>query len=316
VSVLKRALTVVGLAAELVGAVLTGWSVFQGGGENGATRASFAYVEQAACTGCPVELRSAEVQARQGSSLFIFGGSWPSAIGDIPGEVRLTANDLDLRFHPSADGFEIVDGAGPGSLVAAEDVAADIHQGALLINLPASAVAAPVRFALELIPGDGSPALIPASGRLLWNGTGAPERLAPEPQAAPTQTPTETSEPTVEPETPEEFASALAEAHRDGDSTFLLDRLHPAVIDRYGRNECADFVESIRDTTRAYEVTGSSDLEPWPYESDGQTSTVEDVYTVSVDATIEGESSSADLHFGLVDDLLHWFTDCGERLGA
>jgi hypothetical protein len=35
-----------------------------------------------------------------------------------------------------------------------------------------------------------------------------------------------------------------------------------------------------------------------------------------VDATIEGESSSADLHFGLVDDLLHWFTDCGERLGA
>lgn len=310
VSALKRGLTIAGVVVELAGAALTGWSLFQGGGEEAPAPISFAYQEDAACAGCPVEVRSAEVQNREGSTLFIFRGTWPSSVAQVPGDVRFRANDLQVTLRPGAEGFQILKGS-----IAPDELAADVQQEALLIDLVDQAVSPPVRFALEVVSEEGPAAAIPAAGLLIWRGTGAPQPAggAAE-QPSPEPTGTQTAEPAPEPESPQEFAEALAAAHRDADSRFLLDRLHPEVIDLYGRPQCAAFVKTIQDETRTYQVTGSSDLEPWPYEPDGRSITVETVYTVEVEATVEGETSTAELHFGLVGEELAWFTDCGDPL--
>jgi hypothetical protein len=310
VSALKRGLTIAGMVIELAGAALTGWSLFRGGGGEAVSPIAFAYQEEADCPGCPVEVRSAEVQDREGSTLFIFRGTWPSTVAQVPGDVRFRANDLQVTLRPAAEGFQIVEGnLAPG------DLAADVQQAALLIDLADPSISPPVRFALEVVPESGPAAGTPAAGLLIWSGTGAPRQAGgPKEQPSPQPTETETVEPAPELETPEEFAAALAEAHRDGDDAFLLDRLHPEVIDLYGRQQCAAFVKTIQDETRAYQVAGSSDLEPWPYEPDGRSITVDQVYTVDVEATVAGETSTAELHFGQVGDQLTWFTDCGDPL--
>jgi len=308
VSALKRALTIAGVVIELAGAAITGWSLFRGGGEEVASPISFAYQERAGCPGCPVEVRSAEVQDREGSTLFIFRGIWPSTVPQLPGDVAFRANDLQVTLHPAGEGFEIVEGS-----LAPDEIAADVQQEALLIDLADPVLSPPVRFVLDVDAGGGQAAQMPAQGLLVWSGTGAPKPAGgakEEPSPQPTET--ETAEPAPEPETPEEFAVALAAAHREGDAAFLLQRLHPEVIDLYGRKQCASFLKTIRDETRDYQVTGSSQLEPWPYEPDGRSIVVEDVYSVDVEATVAGETSSEELHFGLVGEELTWFTDCGE----
>jgi hypothetical protein len=308
VSALKRALTIAGVVIELAGAAIAGWSLFRGGGEEAASPISFAYQQRAVCPGCPVEILSAEVQDREGSTLCIFRGTWPSTVPQVPGDVGFRANDIRVTLHPAGEGFEIVAGS-----VAPDQIAADVQQEALLIDLGDPLVSAPVRFSLDVVTEEGPPAQIPANGMLLWNGTGAPRPAGgakEEPSPVPAET--ETATPSPDLETPEEFAGALAAAHREGDAAFLLDRLHPEVIALYGRQQCSAFVKTIRDQTRDYQVTGSSDLEPWPYEPDGRSIIVDDVYSVDVEATVAGETSSEELHFGLVGEELTWFTDCGE----
>jgi hypothetical protein len=151
----KRALFPIGVALLAVGGALLGYGLFSG--KDAAEPAEpVAYVQQAACEACPVNVTSVEVQDRDGSTLFIFEGDWPDTVADIPADIRLTANDVVLVLHPTEDGFEIVTGTAGGQPLPENTVAASIEDGALLLNLKDAILEAPVRFALAgLIPTSG-----------------------------------------------------------------------------------------------------------------------------------------------------------------
>ncbi len=159
----------------------------------------------------------------------------------------------------------------------------------------------PVTFALEV-----GEARIPRTGQLVWDGNGAPEPTEAEP--------TEPEPPETQVESPERFADALALAFRAGDVSFLAERLNPAVIELYGREQC---VASLGpDPSRAFGVVSVSELEPYDYNPDGLSIPIGEAYTVIADVTADGATLRRELHFAPVGDLLTWFTDCGEPLAT
>src|SRR5688500_10799883 len=67
-----------------------------------------------------------------------------------------------------------------------------------------------------------------------WGAETETEAVADDRNEAPAPEPEAPSEG----ETPEEFLAALATAVQEGDVDFQVERLHPAVIDRYGEDPC------------------------------------------------------------------------------
>jgi hypothetical protein len=196
----------------------------------------------------------------------------------------------------------------------------------------------PARLARVLLIAGASLLVVGVVGRAASNGGEAaapsPSPSAPppsetsspsaEPSPSPTQTvepsPSETSSPepaeTSAVETPEEFFALFAEAIRTGDVQFLLERLHPVVLERYGARQCRSAVASIaNDPDFEAKVRTVSDPGPYEFASDGQSATVEDTLTVGVTFTNANGSSRQDAHVAYVDGVLRWFTDCGDPVG-
>ncbi len=304
---MRRALFAVALVLLLEGGTLLALGLFRGG--DGEAPALSVYTEQP-CVDCPVSLESVEVQDRQGSTLFVIRGGWPASVGEIPGDVRLVANDLDLVLRPNdeAGAFEVVSGPDPGS------VAAGLQGDPLLINLADGTVTPPVQFVVGLADEDRFTVRLPADGALVWDGSGAPRQL---PNAEPVEEPPAEEPPAEEEavaETPEAFAQALGAAFRAGDAGFLFDRLNPAVLDVYGAGRCRRYVRGQQDPTREFDVRAVSDLQPYDYAPDGASIAIPEVYTLDVRITIAGEISRQEVHFAPLDGGLTWFTDCGEPL--
>jgi hypothetical protein len=136
--------------------------------------------------------------------------------------------------------------------------------------------------------------------------------VEPSPSEAPSPEPTETTAA----ETPEEFFALFADAIRTGDVEFLLVRLHPVVLERYGRQQCRSQVATIaNDPGFDAKVRTVSDPGPYEFATDGQSATVEDTLTVGVTFTNANGSSRQDAHVAYIDAELRWFTDCGDPLG-
>jgi len=115
----------------------------------------------------------------------------------------------------------------------------------------------------------------------------------------------------LDPPTAEEFADDLAAAQREGDDEYLLARLHPAVIERYGTRQCRTHIrDDVSGTDVNWEVQGSNGPAPWDYTSDGLTTTIEDTWIVTV---LEPPTTDPrELHFAPSEGTWRWFTDCGE----
>ncbi len=117
--------------------------------------------------------------------------------------------------------------------------------------------------------------------------------------------------PLVTGETVSEFASLLAASMRLQDAPFLFERLHPQVIELYGEDVCQSYLSGLSDPTFAIKVEGASGPATWTWEREGQTMEIDNVYTVRVFLTSQGETSPVEMHMGLMDDgTLRWFTDC------
>ncbi len=147
-----------------------------------ASLAPAAYVEQSPCSACPtsISLDSVELQGRQGSTLLIIRGRWPSSVDALKGSVRLVANDIELvlKPHGSKNAFELATAKRAGTPLPKDGVAAGLQQGALLINLTSAILAAPIRFDLGLWDGQAYTGRLPRSGQLVWTGQGAPKMEA------------------------------------------------------------------------------------------------------------------------------------------
>jgi hypothetical protein len=132
---------------------------------------------------------------------------------------------------------------------------------------------------------------------------------SPSASASPSASPSVSLSPAAE--SVPDFLATFARAVRRGDAPFLLARLHPAVTDLYGQQQCETFLASIRDRTRAYEVLSMSALMPYVYDPDGRSIQVGDVFSVRVRQTANGTTTTNIIHLGLVDGQIRWFTDCG-----
>jgi hypothetical protein len=309
---MRRFLFPLGLGLLVLGGALAGYALFRDDEEAAAEPAEAAFLETGPCDGCPFALDSAEVQDRDGSTLFVFRGGWPATPGELENDVRLTANDLQLVLRPSGDGFQLARATRGGEPLKPAPVAAALRDGALLVNVADSALGAPVRFVLGLAEGRRLAARLPRSGELVWNGSGAPTSTGGDPTEPAEPQPPPAPEP--EGETPREFAAALAAAFRGGDEAFLVDRLNDAVIELYGRDQCAAFVAGLEDATRRFEVRSVSDLQPYVYNPDGRSIAIPSAYAVDTRVTAEGETSGAELHFAPRDGELTWFADCGDPI--
>jgi hypothetical protein len=114
------------------------------------------------------------------------------------------------------------------------------------------------------------------------------------------------------PETPKQFLDRLAAALRKGDSKFLLQRLNPAVIDRYGLPLCRGFVLTLKDATAKITVQRVGPPGPFDYTSDGETTTVAKTRSVTAKRTSDGSTSTQVIHVAPTPNgqKLTWFTSC------
>jgi hypothetical protein len=114
----------------------------------------------------------------------------------------------------------------------------------------------------------------------------------------------------VDPATAAQFAADLLVALQTGDTTYLNERIDPAVVDRYGASQCMAHIDAFKpDPTASWTVVSSSGPQPWPWMSDGLTTQIPDAWTVSVNDAASGQR---DLHFAPADGTWRWFVDCGK----
>jgi len=112
------------------------------------------------------------------------------------------------------------------------------------------------------------------------------------------------------------FLNELDAAVRAGNVDFRLARLHPAVIARYGEQQCRDFLAGQRDPTRKDKVTKVGKPESFEYASDNQSATVADSLPVLVRETNKGKKGDRNIHLARVNGQLTYFIDCGQPLTA
>lgn len=101
----------------------------------------------------------------------------------------------------------------------------------------------------------------------------------------------------------------LAAAVEAGDERYLFERLHPAVIERYGERRCRSYTNGIHHPLD-WEILATSTA-PWDYETDGLSTTIADATIVSV-RQADADPPERDLHFATSDGSWRWFTDCGD----
>jgi len=124
-----------------------------------------------------------------------------------------------------------------------------------------------------------------------------------------TQVPTTTT--TIALEDPEEFVTALIAAQASGDINFLLARLHPEVLTRYGGvDPCQTYLGSV--DFPAITLREIADPAPWDFATDDLVTTVPEAIGVEIQRLVDGETIIQELHIAYSGPELRWFTDCGD----
>lgn len=174
--------------------------------------------------------------------------------------------------------------------------------------VPAVAVASPTPMAtvVPTVSSTASPTLVSLPS---LPATVSPP-ITPTASTEPTPSPEPTA--TLDPPTVEEFTADLAAALRDGDTAYLIARLHPATTDRYGEQRCTSYVQGLPKAAPKWEVLSSTGPAPWSYvtETPGIETVIPDAWTVSVRQP-GANPELRDLHFAPSDGTWRWFTDCG-----
>jgi hypothetical protein len=126
--------------------------------------------------------------------------------------------------------------------------------------------------------------------------------------------PTPESPPESYLESVDAFLAEFGEAMVTHDIGFLLDSLHPAVIDLYGQPACEQYLDATADPSFEIEVFKIGPLEPWIWEMDGVSTPIDGAHKVDAQLSQSGQTNDVSLHVAPVDDGLRWFTDCGDPL--
>ena len=140
----------------------------------------------------------------------------------------------------------------------------------------------------------------------------APTVPSPSSSSAPA---TSTPGPTTQPgETVAAFLARWTAAFRTDDSAFLLQRLNPIVIARYGVPACLQAIHRQLDPAEVNVLRASSGPATWTWVASGRSVQVADVYTAQIDRTFQGKTTAVTFHFAMVGATLTWFDACGTPL--
>jgi hypothetical protein len=112
------------------------------------------------------------------------------------------------------------------------------------------------------------------------------------------------------------FLNEIDAAVRNGNVDLRLARLNPAVIARYGEQQCRDFLAGQQDATRTDRVKKVGKPETYEYATDNQSATIADALPVQVRATVKGKKGDRNIHLARVNGQLTYFIDCGQPLAA
>jgi hypothetical protein len=140
----------------------------------------------------------------------------------------------------------------------------------------------------------------------------APATPSPSPNSTPS---TSVPGPTTQPgETVASFLARWTAAFQTDDSAFLLSRLNPIVIARYGVPACLQAIHRQLDPAEVNVLQSSSGPATWTWVASGRSVQVADVYTAHIDRTFQGQTGPVTFHFALVSGTLTWFDACGTPL--
>jgi hypothetical protein len=113
------------------------------------------------------------------------------------------------------------------------------------------------------------------------------------------------------------FLDRLDEAVREGNTEFRVARLHPEVLDRYGEQQCRDFLagpEAGPDPSRKDKVLRVDKPEAFDFTTDDGAIPVANAQLVLVKETFKKKTTERELHVASVNGQLHYFIDCGAPL--
>jgi hypothetical protein len=112
------------------------------------------------------------------------------------------------------------------------------------------------------------------------------------------------------------FLNEVDAAARAGSVDQRLAHLNPAVIARYGEQQCRDFLAGQQDATRKDTVTKVGKPESYQYATDNKSAIIPDALPVQVRETNKGKKGDRNIHLARVNGQLTYFIDCGQPLTA
>jgi len=126
-----------------------------------------------------------------------------------------------------------------------------------------------------------------------------------------TTTTSSTTTTTLPPETVEEFVLLFAAAIMEGDTDFLFDRLHPAVVGGFGADLCQTWIAREILTLENYHLTGpATGPQDQPFTSPVGEGIIGNSFSAPVVFTFSGQEFESDGGFALIGDQMHWLGQC------
>ncbi len=113
----------------------------------------------------------------------------------------------------------------------------------------------------------------------------------------------------------QKFANEYDAAVRSGNVDFRIAHLNPAVIERYGEDQCRSFLATQQDATRKTKVKSVGKPEPFEYTTDNLSTTIPDTLPVLVKQTIQGKPGDRNIHVAVTNGQFSYFIDCGNAVG-
>ena len=152
--------------------------------------------------------------------------------------------------------------------------------------------------------------------------TATPQAPTETPSATSTPSPTVTPSPTLPPtaalDPAEEqalaFLQAMQAAHDNGDSAFLYDHLHEAVLSRYGEQQCQLYLDSVTGSITNLEALDSDYPVEFIYATDDLETSLSGAVRLDIRYEAQGETFEGLLHILVENGESQWFTDCGDPL--
>jgi hypothetical protein len=118
------------------------------------------------------------------------------------------------------------------------------------------------------------------------------------------------------PESPQQFLDKLNDAVHKGQADVRVALLHPAVIERYGEQQCLDFLSQpdATDPTRKDKVQRVDKPKPFEFTTDDGVLPIPNAQFVLVEETYQKKKSRRELHLARVNGEYRYFIDCGVPL--